>query len=209
MRFPFSVEEFFAVFRAYNEAVWPAQWGLLILGLVALLGPALRNPVWSRVSYAVLAVLWAWMAVVYQWTFFSTVNPMAPAFAILFVAGAVGFALRAARTPPPRLAWQPGARSVVGALLILYGLVLYAILGAAFGHRYPDAPAFGLPCPTTIFTIGLLTFAVPAPGPSLLLVPLLWSIVGSTAALSLGVPQDYGLAVAGAWAVYLIIASRP
>lgn len=33
---PFSREAFFGVFRAYNEAVWPAQWVLYGLALVCL-----------------------------------------------------------------------------------------------------------------------------------------------------------------------------
>src|SRR6478735_636787 len=49
----------------------------------------------------------------------------------------------------------------------------------------PAVPTFGLPCPTTIFTIGVLLFAK-APVPrSAFIVPVLWALVGSTAAFTL------------------------
>jgi len=59
-------------------------------------------------------------------------------------------------------------------------------------------PTFGLPCPTTIFTIGLLMFACSPVPRSVFVVPVLWSLVGATAAFSLGVWQDLGLVAAAA-----------
>lgn len=89
--------------------------------------------------------------------------------------------------------------------LILFSLLVYPALGWVLGHRYPASPSFGLPCPTTIFTIGLLMFAK-APVPwSVYVVPLLWAAVGSTAAVTLGVYQDLGLLVAGASALLLLV----
>jgi hypothetical protein len=65
---------------------------------------------------------------------------------------------------------------------------------------------FGVaPCPTTIFTFGILLWATkPVPG-YLLVIPFLWSIVGMSAALNLQVPQDYGLVVAGVLGTTLIL----
>ena len=78
-----------------------------------------------------------------------------------------------------------------------FGLVIYPLLGYVMGHHYPAVPTFGLPCPTTVFTIGVLLF-VSAPLPrSVFIVPLLWAAVGSIAAFQLGVLQDLGLLVAG------------
>jgi len=67
----------------------------------------------------------------------------------------------------------------------------------AFGHRYPRVPTFGLPCPTTIFTLGILLLAsFPFPK-SVFIVPFLWSVVGTSAAFQLGVLQDLSLLVSG------------
>ena len=100
-----------------------------------------------------------------------------------------------------RFAFRSDARGWAGAGLIAYALVGYPLVSLALGHRYPETPTFGLPCPTTIFTIGLLLFAVPPMPRSVLVVPVLWAVVGSTAAFLLGVYQDLGLLVAAAAAV--------
>ncbi|HSB34572.1 MAG TPA: DUF6064 family protein, partial [Nitrospirota bacterium] len=53
------------------------------------------------------------------------------------------------------------------------------------------------PCPTTIFTIGVLLFAA-APVPrSVFIIPVLWAAVASAAAFQFGVLQDLGLLPAG------------
>lgn len=46
-------------------------------------------------------------------------------------------------------------------------------LGVAIGHTYPAQPTFGLPCPTTIFTFGLLLWVRPPVPWSLLVIPVL------------------------------------
>jgi hypothetical protein len=86
-------------------------------------------------------------------------------------------------------------RRWAGWALIAYALIAYPLLGHAFGHRYPALPTFGLPCPTTIFTFGVLLLAA-APR-ALFVVPLAWSAIGSVAAFRLGVVQEYGLLAAG------------
>jgi Family of unknown function (DUF6064) len=57
-------------------------------------------------------------------------------------------------------------------------------------------PTFGLPCPTTIFTAGLLLLAPPH-SRSVAIVPIVWSLIGGSAAFVLGVTADYALPVAG------------
>lgn len=67
----------------------------------------------------------------------------------------------------------------------------------AAGHRYPVTPTFGLPCPTTILTIGLLAWTGFRTSPALWIVPLLWTMVGGSAATLLGMHEDLALPVAG------------
>jgi hypothetical protein len=196
MGLPFTEDQFFAVFRDYNEAVWPAPVVLAVLALVAV-ALALRPRPWSgAVVSAILALLWGWAAIAYHLAFFARVNPLAPAFAALSAAGAVVFLwLGVVRR---RLRFRPlrGWRTAVGLALVAYALVAYPTLSAAAGHPYPAMPTFGLPCPTTLFTVGILGLLEP-PYPWLVfLVPVLWSLVGAQAAFLLGVPQDLALLVA-------------
>ena len=71
-------------------------------------------------------------------------------------------------------------------------------MGLMATHPYPETPLFGVaPCPTTIFTLGLLLLAS-HPRPMLLAaVPILWAAIGGSAAVLINVPQDWGLLVAG------------
>lgn len=205
---PFSAAEFMAVFGRYNQAVWPAQFilNLLALALVAVL---LWVPAGSRWVAGGLALLWAWMAVAYHFAFFTRIHPAAWGFGLLFLAGAFAFGWLGVRHEHLRFAPEAGVRGWLGGVLIGYALVVYPLLADAFGQRYPQLPTFGLPGPTTIFTLGMLMFAV-APVPrAALVVPLLWSVIGSVAAFQLGVVQDDGLPVAGLLALAALAWPRP
>jgi hypothetical protein len=68
-------------------------------------------------------------------------------------------------------------------------------------------PAFGVaPCPTTIFTIGFLLMGSWRVVRWLLFLPGLWAAVGGSAAILLGVPQDFGLLAALALLIVLAVA---
>lgn len=193
---PFSAEQFFAVFSRYNEAVFPIQIAFLILAAASVVAAA-RRPRSARLILGFLALLWAWMGVVYHWIFFASINPAAMIFGALFVLEAallVRVALtRADLVVKPEL----DAFGVMGGLLLGYGLVVYPILNWSVGHRYPAQPTFGLPCPTTIFTMGLLLWVKGRVPWHLLVVPALWSVVGSSAVRYFGVIEDAALPVAG------------
>jgi len=197
LRLPFDVADFFAVFARYNEAVWPAQIVLSALALGAV-GLALRSRLWSdRAVGGVLGLLWVWMGVAYHWTFFRAINPAATVFAGLFVLEGIVLLAWGAVLHELRFRTSLTVRDLVGALLLVFALAVYPLLGHAAGHRYPAIPTFGLPCPTTIFTLGLLLWAEPPVPRLLLLIPLAWSAIGASAAVQLGVWEDLGLVVAG------------
>jgi hypothetical protein len=206
MQLPFSSSEFFAVFRAYNLAVWPAQIVLLALA-VAVLALIARPRSWSGSAIAgILAFFWAWLAVVYHLLFFAEINPLAPVFAIFSLAGAIVFAWFALRGDL-RFAPATGPRAVAGGVLIAFALIVYPAWSWLGGHAYPAMPTFGLPCPTTLFTIGVTGFLV-APHPRILLaVPVLWCVVGAQAAFLLGVTQDLGLVAAGLAGLWFMLAA--
>lgn len=196
MALPFSRDQFFAVFAAYNDAVAPAQILLIALGIGAA-ALALRPSRWSdRAIGLVLAGLWLWMGVEYHWRFFRPVNPAAALFGAAFVVEAVLLAWAAVR--PPRLAFR-APRSLRGGLalaLLVYAFAVYPAIGWALGHRYPAAPTFGVPCPTTIATLALLLWTVNRPPVAVMLIPWAWALIGSTATFRLGMWEDLGLPVA-------------
>ena len=209
MNLPFTPEQFFTVFARYNEAVWPMQIVLNVAALVCvglLLRPGVRA---SRASCFFLSLLWVWMAVSYHFAFFSDINPAAWAFGAVFLLGGAAFAWSGVVRTDVSLRPVLGARSIVGATLIIYALLFYPMIGYSIGHRYPNVPTFGLPCPTTIFTLGLLLFCVKPIARWVFVVPLLWAAVGSLAAFQLGVVEDLGLLAAGIATIAVMAFSRP
>jgi hypothetical protein len=75
----------------------------------------------------------------------------------------------------------------------------------ALDHVYPAQPTFGLPCPTTIFTVGMFVWLKPKAPWWLLIVPLLWSGIGMTAVVYFGVLEDAMLPIATISAAVLIL----
>ena len=205
MRLPFTVEQFFGVFRMYNSAVWPAQVLLLLLAALALIFIALRRP-WSGVAVsAILAVLWIWLGAAYHLAFFARINPVAYGFGALSIVGGLMFAWHGVIRRRLEFSFAKNLRAGIGIALLAFALLAYPIWATLAGHGYPELPTFGLPCPTTIFTIGVLALASGTSLRAVFTVPILWSLVGSQAAFHLDVKPDLGLLVAGVAAVGLFI----
>jgi hypothetical protein len=194
---PFASEQFFEVFVRYNDAVWPMQ---LVLNGAALIciGLLFVERAWaSHMISLLLAGLWLWMALAYHLAFFSAINPAAWWFGILFALGAMAFDWFGVVHDRLRFYASGGAWQVIGALLLIFALGIYPAVSYVMGHSYPAAPTFGLPCPTTVFTIGMLLFAeAPAPR-AVFAVPIIWSMIGALAALWFGMLEDLSLLVSG------------
>jgi len=195
MWLPFTADQFLDVFRRYNLAVWPAQWVLVTAGVVAVLLAVYARGNSGRLVSGILAALWLWMSLAYHLAFFASINRAAMFFAALFAVQAALFVWIVFRTPV--ISYRPKSlvSTILGAVLVGYALVIYPAISYAVGHRYPTAPTFGLPCPTTIFSLGLLVWAGTALPRRVLIVPLVWSAVGTSAAVSLGMVEDFGLLV--------------
>ena len=205
---PFTVAQFFDVFARYNEAVWPAPIVAYGLGAIALAAVLRGGPTGNRLAAAVLAIFWLWTGVAYHWLAFTPINKAAWIFGALFVAEAALLIWLGVWRSQLTFGYRRGLASAVGLLLITYGTIVYPLLGYAAGHVYPRMPMFGItPCPVTIFTLGLLLLARPVRW-SVLIIPVLWSLIGGTAAFLLNVPQDWLLLLSGPLAIALLWRDR-
>lgn len=194
---PFSREAFFAVFASYNAAVWPAQVALYGLA-AALVALALRGrPGAHRAISLGLGLFWLWTGIAYHWFHFTAINRPAWAIGALFVVQGALFIGHGTGRHRLRIGRPRGLYGWVGALLISYALLAYPLWGLASGHPAREVPVLGVPCPTTIFTFGLLFWAARPIPRHLLVIPLVWAFLGSTAVVLLGVLQDVGLLLAG------------
>jgi Family of unknown function (DUF6064) len=201
---PFTPDQFFGIFAEYNRTflfVVVVLW----VGSAGALAAAWRDPPrHSRALTLVLGVLWAWNAGAYHAYLFTRINPAAWLFAALFAIEAA-LLFRAGNRRPVEYFSAAGPMRMLGAGLAAYALA-YPFLTLALGHSYPDAPTFGVPCPTTIMTIGVLMTARGGAPPILGIVPALWGFIGGSAAVTLNVPTDYVLLGAGALLTLLLVA---
>jgi hypothetical protein len=195
MQLPFTKEQFFDLLAAYNVELWPALLALWIASVFAsvMLISSRRPP--DRLISALLAVHWAWSAMAYHVGFFTRINQAAWGFAALFLLQAavffwVGVVQARLSFAPWRNAWAS-----VGWGLVAYSLC-YPAINAAQHLSLSRIPTFGVPCPTMIFTAGMLMFATPRSW-RLSMIPVMWSVIGGSAAFLLGVSADYALPIAG------------
>ncbi len=166
----------------------------LALGAVVL---CIRQRSGGKTISAILVFFWAWVAVAYHLVFFSAINPAAYLFAALFLAQAGIFLWLGVYEDRFRFRSGTDLSGMAGWLMIAYALVVYPLLGYAFGHVYPRSPTFGVPCPTTIFTFAMLLWQREPGRFYVLTIPLLWSLIGFTAALNFGIIEDIGLLLSG------------
>jgi Family of unknown function (DUF6064) len=205
---PFTIAEFYGVFSAYNTAVWPLQLLLMALGVLAIV-LLVRQRSYSSIGIsAILTVLWVWQALAYHLAFFTAINPLAYGFSAVFMGGAAVFFWQGVVRRKLIFEITTGWRIRAGWSLIIFAWFIYPAWTYFAGHRYPAFPTFGLPCPTTLFTIGLLAFLVKPYPRSVLIVPVLWCFVGSQAAFLFDVQADLGLIVAGVLGVALIVQAK-
>lgn len=202
---PFTSKQFFDVLVDYNESVWPAQLVWVTLALLAIALTLRGSARADRTIAAILSLLWLWMGIVYHWLFFVSINPAAVVFGAAFVVEGILLLIYGFRKGGLRFAMEPDVFGIVGGCFAFYALVLYPIFAVLLEHRYPEQPTFGLPCPGTIFTMGILLWGRPRVPWVLVVIPVLWSIIGSSAVGYFGVIEDAMLPVAAIGGAGLIL----
>jgi hypothetical protein len=195
---PFTTQQFFEVFDAYNATIWPAQIVAYALGLAAVAAPSQAAAHAPRFIAGVLALMWLWNGVCYHWLAFTPINPAAKVFAVVFVIQSALLTVIALARHGISIRLGRDFRAVAGFGFIAYAMLIYPALGFRAGHGLMAGPMFGVaPCPTTIFTIGLLLLMRGRGVAWLSVIPFLWSLIGLAAALQLGIVEDLALPVAG------------
>jgi hypothetical protein len=209
MNLPFTADQFISVFTRYNEAIGPLPILAYALAALSLFLVFRRPAAASRVVPLVLAGMWAFTGIAYHLVSFSAINPAARLFGALFVLQAIFFAVEAFRGRVAYTFSIRKMRSRMGVIMVLFSSVIYPIIGAASGHGYPNGPVFGLtPCPLVIFTFGTLLLTDRTLPKYLVAIPLMWALVGSTAARALGIHEDTGLLVTGLLATTMLLTRR-
>ena len=197
MNLPFTHDQFLDVFAAYNSALWPAA-VVLWLATAGTIAWFATGRAAGRTLAALLVVHWLWSGAVYHLGYFTTINPAARWFGLAFILEAGLVAWFGLLRSPLQVRWgrDRGIRGGLATFFSVYALA-YPWLTLATGLTWPRMPAFGVPCPTTLLTVGVLLSTDTTPR-VVGIIPLAWCVVGGSAALMLGVVPDLALILAGA-----------
>jgi hypothetical protein len=195
MNTPFTAEQFLEVFRNYNTSVFPMQF--IFYSLAALIIFLVIKNKSPKIINSVLSFFWLWMGVVYHIVFFASINKAAYAFGFLFIVQSFLVLYFGVIKNNLSLSFSKDIFGVTGILLMFYALIVYPLLGYMLGHAYPYSPTFGLPCPTTIFTLGMFLLSSKKFPIPVIIIPFIWSVIGFMAALNFGIKEDTGLMIAG------------
>ncbi len=202
---PFTIEQFFEVFKNYNEAVFPMHIVLYLISAFAVYLALNPNPKYDKIVSIILACLWLWMGAVYHFIFFTTINQAAYLFGAFFIIQSVLFLIFGVFQNRLSFHFRSDKYGITGMSLIVFALIIYPALGYFFGNIYPSAPTFGLPCPTTIFTFGFLLLNVKKCPFAIIIIPFIWSVIGFMAAFQFGILEDTGLFAAGLITISLLL----
>lgn len=206
MKIPFTTEQFLGIFKEYNLTVYPLQ-VIFNVSAVLCIYFILKNKK-SQFSFYFLGFLWMWMGIIYHLIFFTTINKAAFIFGPLFILQGLILLFYSVRRNT-LFEFRFGLRQISAILLLIYALAAYPLIGYASGHGYPYAPTFGLPCPTTIFTLGILLLLKGKLPVILVIIPVIWSVIGFNAAISLGIYEDIGLIISGIAVIIFSIRKNP
>jgi hypothetical protein len=205
MKTPFTTQEFFAVFVRYNEAVFPLQILIFILGIAGLMLIHARNPIKRKSIGILLVFLWLWMGSIYHIGFFSSINKAAYVFGGLFILEGLFICYEAYIRNKLAFRFQGHFANYLGYFFILFGLVIYPAISFALEKSLARTIALGLPCPSTILTFGFLMLADRKLPKYLLIIPSLWAVIGLSAAINFGVYQDFMMIVAAVLADVVLV----
>jgi hypothetical protein len=209
---PFTPTQFISLLERYNAAVWPLQLVTMAAALAAVV-LLFARPGRRSTDLAILAVLAGFCLITgvgyFAWGFARHLSPAGYLFAAIFLGQAALLAAAAFRPGALTFSAPAGWRGVAGAVVVAYALVGYPVVGLLVGRPIGQSPWLGVvPCPTTIFMIGLLLrSSARSPARSLVL-PIVWSFIGTTAALRFGIVEDFGMTAAAVIGVASLLLAR-
>jgi len=200
----------FEVFGNYNQAIWPMQVIACLLGVLAVLWAIKRIKYSDNIILLILSFFWLWGGFVLCIIFF------APDYKAFYIIGGLGiiqgilflfYGLRSHKLLP-LFTFRTDMYGIIGAIYILYALILYPVIGYLTGYPYPNYPIFGVaPCPVCIFTFGLFLWTRKSLHMGILVIPLIMSISGIFPII-LGLYADIGLVIGGIGGFFLVLQNR-
>ncbi len=199
----FTLEKFLVTLENYNLDIWPLQIVSYILGIAAIVLAIKRTRYSNQAISLILSVYWLWIGIVFCILYWAKTFNLALIFGIILIIQGLLFSYVFIKKNIS-FSYSGNYLSIIGIVLIFYAMIGYQLIGLFRGPIYPHLFAFGLvPCPTMIFTLGLLLWTDKKIPKYIIIIPALFSLMGIEAVIK-GIYEDIGLFVLGLLAVILI-----
>lgn len=209
MKIPFTTEQFFEIIEEYNLVVFPLQLIIILLGILSVILLHSKKKSKNKLISGFLGILWIWIGIAYHLTFFTGINKAAYAFGGLFVLQGLLFIIESFSRKKLEFEFNGKFMDYIAYFFMIFGIIIYPILIYYLDKSIETTITLGLPCPSTIFTFGFLMLSRPNFSKYLLIIPAIWTIVGTSAALNFGVYPDYFMPISALTAtIYLIVRKK-
>jgi hypothetical protein len=206
MKIPFTTEQFFEIIEKYNSAIFPVQFILILLGILSVVVLHSKKKIKNRLIGGFLGILWIWTGIAYHLIFFTEINKAAYVFGGLFVLQGLLFPFETFSRKKLEFEFNGKIIDYIAYFFIIFGIVIYPVLIYFLENSIEATITLGLPCPSTIMTFGFLMLTKPKFPKYLVIIPALWTIVGTSAAFNFGVYPDYLMPVSAIIAIiYLLV----
>lgn len=205
MNIPFTTEQFFQVIENYNLSFFPIQLLIIVLGIVAVILVHSKNSSKNKLIGGFLGLLWLWIGVEYHLLFFTLINQAAYVFGGIFILQGLLFLFEMFRRDKLQFEFKGKTSDWIAYFSIFFGIVIYPILLYFLEGSLSKTITLGLPCPSTILTFGFLMITTSKFPKYLLIIPSLWTIIGTSAAINFGVYPHYMMPVSALFSlIYLL-----
>jgi hypothetical protein len=181
---------FFSVFAKYNHAIFPVQIILFLLSILALIAIGSKFRQKDKFVAGILGVLWLWIGIGYHIAFFSGINNFAYGYGVLFILQGLFLLWEGVLLYNLKFVFRMSIQAYFGYFFILYGLIIYPVVGYLIDPDLFRTISVGLPSPTIILTFGFLLLCDKKFSKYLLIIPSLWAVMGISGVIKLGAYQD-------------------
>lgn len=208
MKIPFTTEQFFEVIEKYNLGVFPVQLIVVLLSIISIILLHSKKESKNKVIGGFLGILWLWIGIAYHLAFFTAINKAAYVFGGLFVVQGIFFLIETFSRKKLEFEFNGKLLDYIAYFFIIFGIIFYPILIFLLENSLETTITLGLPCPSTILTFGFLMLTSSKLSKYLLIIPALWTIVGTSAAINFGVYPDYLMPVSALIAIIFLIVRK-
>lgn len=205
MNIPFTTEQFFQVIADYNSTFFPVQILIVLLGIICVVLIHSDKSYKDKLIGSYIGMLWLWIGIAYHLLFFTSINPAAYVFGILFILQGMLTFFETFRNKKLQFKFEGKMMDYVAYFFLIFAIIIYPVLLFFLENSIYTTITLGLPCPSTILTFGFFMLTTIKFPKYLLIIPAIWTAIGTSAAFNFGVYPDYLMAIAAIVAIVYII----